>query len=320
MTVPFPYALSPSMAAFVRRTQEFTPVAATIAAQRDAYRRMAEAFTPPRPAGVSSVDLNLAGPAAPLPVRRYQPPGLAPAGGWPAVLYCHGGGWSVGDLDSHDFITAALCASLPAVVLAIDYRLTPEHPFPAAFDDCLAAWQGLQRDAAALGIDPRRVALAGDSAGGNLAAAISLAVRDTGGWQPRGQALIYPALAAPSTVAEPMPSHREHAQAPLLTWADMQACWAAYAPEPVQHRDWRVAPLSATDLSGLPPAFVAVAELDPLRDEGVRYADRLRRAGGAAELFCGRGLVHGCLRAFGACPETARLYAALVSNLRRLLG
>lgn len=190
MTIAETYALSSWMAAFVRKTISFAIPDTALTAQREAYLRMALAFTPPRPPGVSSQDSQIGPPESSLSIRRYQPAGLPPASGWPAVLYLHGGGFILGDLDSHDFITAALCNSLGAVVIALDYRLAPEHPFPAAFEDSLAVWHSIQSDAERLQVDSRRIALVGDSAGGNLAAALCLSLRDKDGIQPCGQALV----------------------------------------------------------------------------------------------------------------------------------
>lgn len=297
------------MAAFVSKTLSFGSPDLAIAVQREAYARMALAFTPARPIGVSSQD-GLIGPLGqPLPMRRYQPVGPRPTSGWPAVLYLHGGSFCLGDLDSHDFITAALCASLGAVVIALDYRLAPEHPYPSAVEDSLAAWHGIQADAQRLQVDPRRIAVVGDSAGGNLAATLCQSLRDHGGIQPCGQALVYPTL----TVDDELPSHLEHAEAPLLSRAECLASRFCYRPDP------RMAPLAATSFAGLPPTFVAVAEWDPLRDEGICYVSRIEQAGGQACLHIGQDLVHGCLRAIGDCPEVDRLYAALVVQLRHML-
>lgn len=303
------YALSSSMAAFISKTLSFASPNMAIVVQREAYSRMARAFTPPRPAGVSSQDGLIGSLGQHRPMRRYQPAGPQPSSGWPAVLYLHGGSFSLGDLDSHDFITAALCASLGAVVIALDYRLAPEYPYPAAVEDSQNAWDNIQADAQRLQIDPRRIAVVGDSAGGNLAATLCQFLRDQGGIQPCGQALVYPSL----TVDEELPSHVEHANAPLLSRAESLASRFYYRPNP------QMAPLSATSFTGLPPTFVAVAEWDPLRDEGICYVSRIEAAGGQAHLDIGQGLVHGCLRAIGACPEVDRLYAALVTQLQHML-
>lgn len=302
------YALSAPMAAFVSKTLSFGSPDVTIAVQRDAYAHMALAFTPPRPTGVSSQDSFIGPPEQPRPMRRYQPAGPRPASGWPAVLYLHGGSFCLGDLDSHDFITAALCASLDAVVMALDYRLAPEHPYPAAVEDSLSAWHCMQADAQRLQVDPWRIAVVGDSAGGNLAATLCQSLRDQGGIQPCGQALVYPTL----TADEALPSHLEHANAPLLSRAECLASQSGYRPDPQK------APLAASSFAGLPSTFVAVAEWDPLRDDGICYVSRIQQAGGQASLHSGLGLVHGCLRAIGACPEVDRLYAALVAQLRRM--
>lgn len=207
--MPTSYPLSSEMSEFVAKTLSFSSASEDINEQRRAYSRMSEAFTPTRPAHLDVGDFSLGGVA----VRSYRPQRLSFEHPAPCVMYIHGGGWVVGDLDSHDFLTAALAADLNAVVVAVDYRLAPEHPFPAGFGDCLAVWHALQIQAQRLDIDPRRIAIAGDSAGGNLAAAVCLALRDSGEPQPVGQALIYPELGG----ANDLPSRRECADAPLLS-------------------------------------------------------------------------------------------------------
>jgi acetyl esterase len=301
---------------FVARTTELSACDGGLDAQRAAYRRMAQAFTPPRPPGVAAHELSLALDGRAVAARLYLPPDAPPAAGWPGVCYLHGGGWVFGDLDSHDFITAALAAELGAAVLAVDYRLAPEHPFPAAFDDALLAWRALQAQAPRFGLDPRRIAVAGDSAGGNLAAALCLALRDAGEPLPCGQALLYPALGgAPS-----LPSYREQAEAPLLSACDVAYFHDLYLPDVASHADPRAAPLAAKSLHGLPPAFVAVAECDPLRDDGVEYVRRVQAAGGTAVLHLGVGLVHGCLRARGQSAAVDRLFGALAAALAGFLA
>ncbi|UFH48792.1 alpha/beta hydrolase [Pseudomonas sp. KNUC1026] len=190
----------------------------------------------------------------------------------------------VGDLNSHDFICRPLALELDAQVVAVNYRLAPEAPYPAALEDTLWAWRWL---AQAEGIDCSRLAVAGDSAGGNLAAALCLALRGQAGPQPRAQALIYPLL-GPGGEG----SWQAKAYAPMLSAADVQACMAAYLPDEAQRVLPFALPLLAPDLSGLPAAWVAVAEHDPLYDDGVRYA---QRTGGV--LVEGPGLLHGALRA-----------------------
>lgn len=300
-----PYRLSTAMADFIARTLSFSSDAPDFNDQRRAYSRMCEAFTPARPEALEVRDFTLAG----VPVRSYRPHLLSPEHPAPCVVYLHGGGWVVGDLDSHDFLTAALAADLNAVVIAVDYRLAPEHPFPAGFGDCLAVWHAVQIQAQRLDIDPRRVAIAGDSAGGNLAAAVCLALRDAGDRQPVGQALIYPALGG----ADNLPSRTECADAPLLSTAELAFYDQLYMKE--GERSSYAMPLQATDFRGLAPAFIAVAQFDPLRDDGVCYERALREAGVTTEFDAGPGLVHGSLRAKGLAPEVDDLYRRLVSAL-----
>ncbi|EKT4465284.1 alpha/beta hydrolase [Pseudomonas putida] len=292
------------MTAFIERTRAFAVADSSLAAQRTAYSRMAAAFTPPAPAGVQVRDLKR---VQLPPLRLFYPARPAPPGGWPTVLFLHGGGWMLGGLDSHAFFCAELVTRLGLLVVAVDYRLAPEHPFPAALEDSLAAWHALRNGLVGEPVDCARMAVVGDSAGGNLAAALCLALRDADEQQPCAQVLIYPALGDENTA-----SRRECADAPLLSSEDLQACLDAYLPELTGSS--LALPLRAHDLRGLAPAFISVAEFDPLRDDGRLYAERLRGDGVAVDYFPGHGLVHGCLRARGL-PEVDRLYEGLFEML-----
>jgi acetyl esterase len=305
-----PYALSPELADFVAHSLTFASTDVSLTGRREAYGRMCQAYTPQRPAGLTVTDISL----RQVPIRLYQPSGARPENGWPCVLYLHGGGWVLGDLDSHDFITADLAARLDAVVIAVDYRLAPEHPFPAAFDDCLAVWRALRDEHRAFDLDLVRMAVAGDSAGGNLAAALCLALRDAGELLPTGQALLYPGLGGDSD----LPSRSQCADAPLLSTADLDSYLALYLPGPMQSNPY-AQPLAASHFDRLPPAFIAVAQFDPLRDDGVRYHERLSAAGVAVSFHLGKGLVHGCLRARGQVPDVDLLYEELLIHLRLFL-
>ncbi|MFV0930958.1 alpha/beta hydrolase [Pseudomonas jessenii] len=299
-----PYSLSEQMTAFVDKTLSFNSTDSSITGLRQAYSEMCRAFTPPRPAGLYVVDFELAGVA----VRSYQPPVSPSAGGVPCIVYLHGGGWVVGDLDSHDFICAELASTLGVLVIAVDYRLAPEHPFPAAFDDCLKVWRALRTGPFKL--DPARTLVAGDSAGGNLAAALCLALRDAGEPVPCAQVLIYPGLGGDHR----LPSRSECIDAPLLSSSDVD-CYHALYLQGTRHPNAYAMPLLATDFSRLPPAWISVAQLDPLRDDGVLYAERLNAAGVTATLYYGEGLVHGCLRARGQVAEVDVLYERLLGYL-----
>ena len=299
-----PYPLSEQMTAFVEKTVSFNSTDSSLAGLRQAYSEMCRAFTPPRSAGLYVVDFELAG----VLVRSYQPPGPPSTQGDPCIVYLHGGGWVVGDLDSHDFICAELASTLGVLVIAVDYRLAPEHPFPAAFNDCLKVWRALRTGPFRL--DPARTLVAGDSAGGNLAAALCLALRDAGEPVPCAQVLIYPGLGGDHQ----LPSRSECIDAPLLSSSDVDCYHALYLRGTRQPGAYAM-PLLANDYRGLPPALIAVAQFDPLRDDGVRYAERLNAAGVAATLYYGEGLVHGCLRARGQVAEVDALYETLFSYL-----
>jgi acetyl esterase len=298
------YPLSAQMTAFVEKTVSFNSTDASLPGLRKAYSEMCRAFTPPRPAGLYVVDFELAG----VPVRSYQPSVTSPAGGCPCILYLHGGGWVVGDLDSHDFICTELASTLGVLVVAVDYRLAPEHPYPAGFNDCLGVWRALR--SGPFRLDPARTLVAGDSAGGNLAAALCLALRDANEPLPAAQVLIYPGLGGDHQ----LPSRSECIDAPLLSSSDVDCYHALYLRGSRRPGAYAM-PLLAGDLAGLPTALIAVAQFDPLRDDGVCYAERLNAAGVSATLYYGEGLVHGCLRARGQVAEVDALYETLLGFL-----
>lgn len=302
------YPLSEQMTAFVDKTLSFNSTESSLNGLRQAYSEMCRAFTPPRPAGLYVVDFELDGVA----VRSYQSPASSSTDAVPCIVYLHGGGWVVGDLDSHDFICAELASTLGVLVIAVDYRLAPEHPFPAAFDDCLSVWRALRTGP--FRIDPERTLVAGDSAGGNLAAALCLALRDAGEPLPAAQVLIYPGLGGDQRLA----SRSECIDAPLLSSSDVDCYHALYLRGTARPGAYAM-PLLAADFSGLPPAWIAVAQFDPLRDDGVLYAERLNAAGVTATLYYGNGLVHGCLRARGQAVEVDALYETLLRYLAQKL-
>ncbi|SET42853.1 MULTISPECIES: alpha/beta hydrolase [unclassified Pseudomonas] len=301
-----PYPISPELAAFVARTESFTSDDTSLAGLRNGYDRMCLAFTPPVPEGLTIADFSLAG----VSVRSYLPTAPTPLDGWPCLLYMHGGGWVVGGLDSHDFICFELASTLQVLVIAIDYRLAPEHPFPAAYQDCRVVWQAIQAGQGPHAINRQRLVVIGDSAGGNLAAALCLGLRDDRQPLPLAQVLIYPGLGGPPD----LPSRRDCADAPLLSSADTDCYLALYlqgSGKPIAY----AMPLLANDFSGLPRALIAVAQFDPLRDDGMLYAERLQAAGVSTVLYPGKGLVHGCLRARRHVPEVDRLYDFLLDYL-----
>lgn len=302
------YPISPPLAAFVAKTESFTSNDSSLAGLRQSYHRMCQAFTPPKPEGLQVSTYALAG----VGVRSYLPASPAPAEGWPCILYIHGGGWIVGGLDSHDFICFELASALQVLVIAIDYRLAPEHPFPAAYEDCRAVWQAIQAGQGPHVINLQQLVVIGDSAGGNLAAALCLGLRDDRQPLPLAQVLIYPGLGGPSD----LPSRRDCMDAPLLSSADAEGYLALYLRGSGKPSAYAM-PLLAEDLSGLPKAFIAVAQFDPLRDDGLLYAERLQAAGVASVLYPGKGLVHGCLRARRQAPEVDQLYDCLLQYLER---
>jgi acetyl esterase len=272
--------------------------------------------TAPEPLPVAEVrDLSIPGPHGPIPLRLYRP-ATAPASGSPALVFFHGGGWVLGNLESHDGVCRHLAERSGCVVVAVDYRLAPEHKFPAALDDAFAATQWLAAQAPALGLDAARIAVGGDSAGGNLAAAVCLLARDANGSPSIAfQMLLYPA----TDFAMDTASHRRFGEDHLLTRASMAWFRDHYLKHPGEMADWRASPLRAASLAGLPPAFVLTASHDPLRDEGEAYARRLVEVGIPVTLWRVPGLIHGFLpmgKAIAASgPALDRLAAALKAGL-----
>lgn len=237
---------------------------------------------------VSSDDRRIAGPSGEIPIRVYRPTQTSPKG---VFVYFHGGGWVVGSIKSHDDRCRQVSAGAECAVISVDYRLAPEHPYPAAVEDAYAATAWAANNREALGGEGARVAVGGDSAGGNLAAVVALMSRDRGGPDLAFQALVYPAvdhdLGRPSVI--------DNAEGYVLTRAAMQWYIDQYVPDVAQREDPYFAPILAESLEGLPPALVITAEYDPLRDEGNQYARRLEQAGVDTTLRCVDGAVHGFL-------------------------
>jgi acetyl esterase len=262
------------------------------------------------PAAVAAVDDRLVpGPAGELPVRIYTPEGEPP---FPIVVFFHGGGWVVGTLDTYDPLCRALAAATPAVVVSVDYRLAPEHRWPAAVEDAYAATVWASRNAAALGGAQHRLAVAGDSAGGNLAAVVALGARDRGGPAIVFQLLVYPVL----DVAGDTASWREFADGYHLTADGMRWYWDHYLGG-ADGRAPDASPLRASFVGGLPPALVVGAEYDILRDEGEAYAARLAQAGVDATASRHPGVVHGFFRwraVTGAAEDALREAAAALRS------
>ena len=280
---------------------------------RSAYRDR-RAFTQPDAPVVADVRaLQAAGPRGEVPLRLYRPEGLSTEA--PVLVYFHGGGWTMGDLDTHDVLCRDLATGAACAVVAVDYRLGPEHRFPAAVDDALAATRWVQSQASALGIDPSRLALGGDSAGGNLAAVTALALRDARDEAPaaRLQLLIYPA----TDMRCGAPSHEHNGEGYLLTRDTIAYFRGHYIAEPAQWADWRASPLLHPDLSRLPPALVLTAGFDPLRDEGRAYADALSAAGTPAQYVCFERQIHGFITMGRVIPEARTAVDLCTAALRR---
>lgn len=264
-------------------------------------------------------DHRIDGPGGPIPVRVYWPndiaTGSAPTS-LPVTMYFHGGGFAVGDLDTHDGTAREHAAAASSLVVSVDYRLAPEHPYPAAVEDVWAATRWVADNAAAFGADAGRLAVAGDSAGGTLAAVVAQLARDSG-----GPPIVFQLLWYPSTMWDTsLPSFAENAQAPVLDNAAIAAFTRWYAGHlDLSDPPAALAPGRAADLSGLPPAYIAVAGHDPLRDDGARYAELLAAADVTVELHNADTLVHGYLGYAGVVPAATEATDRGLAALRAAL-
>lgn len=251
------------------------------------YEAMVAARRPPLPmAEVRAVEIP--GPLGPIPARLYVPMQPTPEEAAPLLVYYHGGGWVIGDLDMYDEVARLITAASGVRVLNVDYRLAPEHPFPQPLEDAFAAFEWAVANAASLGADPARVAVGGDSAGGNMAAVVSHMARDGGGAMPALQLLIYPVTDS----AEDTRSRKLFSEGFILTKADMEAFEAAYLPPGADASDQRISVLKCPNLRGLPTAYVTTAGFDPLRDEGEAYALLMRDCGVRVALRRHPSLIH----------------------------
>jgi acetyl esterase len=268
------------------------------------------------PQNVAEVrDILVPGPVGKLPVRIYDPdPGKA----LPLLVYFHGGGWVIGDIEVVDRPCRALANAAHCVVASVNYRLSPETKFPGPVEDCYAATSWLAAHAAELGADPARVAVSGDSAGGNLSAAVALMARDRNGPKLAFQLLIYPVTAPAKGTT--FASYTENAENYLLTRAAMEWFWDHYLDAEAEGRNPYASPLFAADHGRLPPAMVITAEFDPLRDEGMAYARKLREAGVDVKTSHYEGLIHGFFWMAGVIDRGRELIAEMGDELRRRLG
>ena len=263
----------------------------------------------------ATIDRTFPGPMGSVGLRVYTPLG-ATTPLLPGLVFFHGGGFVLGDLESHDGLCRTLCNESGCRVVSVDYRLAPEDPFPAAVEDCFAAVQWVAANAADLGIDAARIAVGGDSAGGNLAAVAALLAKKAGGPKLAFQLLIYPVAQLGGAETASM---RENAKGYFLEKASMEWFTRLYCPEASQRSDPRLSPLLARDVSGLPPAYVVTAGFDPLRDEGRAYADKLDAAGVPVTYVNYPGMVHGFFSFRGLVPKAREAVAAAAGALRAAL-
>lgn len=290
------------------------PVHTLSPAQARASYRDRRSLTQPAPPAVSMLrNLQAQGPHGAIPLRLYRPAGMPEAALLPVLVYFHGGGFVIGDLDTHDVLCRELANGAGCAVVAVDYRLAPEHPFPGAVDDCLAATRWVARNAAQLQLDATRLAVGGDSAGGNLAAVVSLQARDAGDLPIAFQLLIYPATDARCGA----PSHQTNGQGYLLTTESMAYYMGHYLPNAQDKLNERASPLLHQDVGRLPPALVLTAGYDPLRDEGLQYAQRLSEAGNRVTYVCFERQIHGFILMGKVLEEANSAVAMCAVELKR---
>lgn len=289
MTKP---AIHPDMQILAKARAPAGMFESSIEGQRAAWDYYAKGMYRAPPADMKVADHSVGGEGGSIAVRVYRPAD-APAAGAPAVLYMHGGGFMKGDLDSSETVAWGFADQVGAVVVSVDYRLTPENPYPAAVDDCWASLLWMHENTSALGIDPAKIGVAGDSAGGNLGAVMCLKARDKGGPSIACAALIYPGTG----LDQDYPSYKLFADGQGLSTAATRGYRDMYLPDDPHTKDPYARPVLAKDLSGLPPHWVHSAESDPIRDDGREYAARLAQAGITVTYREAKGMVHGFMRA-----------------------
>ena len=293
----------------IPQVHELTPQQA-----RETLPQMRDAVLPDEPEAVARVeDRRIPGPAGDIPVRVYRPTG---AGRFPVFVFFHGGGWVMGDLESVDRTCRSFCNLSGCCVVSVDYRLAPEARYPAAADDCYAATQWVADNAGELHVEASRIAVGGASAGGNLAAVVSLMARDRGGPEIRSQVLIYPITDCNFETA----SYKENGAGFGLSETAMRWYWDCYLESPDEGGQPYASPLQAEDLAGLPRALVITAEYDPLRDEGEAYGERLRTAGVPTTVTRYKGLVHGFVKRASIVPEGRQALEQIGRELRDALA
>ncbi|MGZ5156306.1 MAG: alpha/beta hydrolase [Caldimonas sp.] len=293
-------------------TQSLSPTEAR------AFYRERRALTQPEPPAVAEIaELSATAPHGPIPLRLYRPTRRSddPSPG-PVLVYFHGGGWTIGDLDTHDVLCRQLANASGVAIVSVDYRMGPEHRFPAAVDDCLAATRWVREHAGALGFDPARLAVGGDSAGGNLAAVVALLARDAGDLPIAYQLLVYPA----TDMRRGHDSHTTNGRGYLLEAETITYFHDHYIDDAAHDLDWRASPLLHPDLRGLPPALVLTAGFDPLRDEGLAYADALAAAGNRATYVCFDRQIHGFILMGRVLDEADSAVAMCAAELARALA
>ncbi|HEX2648259.1 MAG TPA: alpha/beta hydrolase [Candidatus Dormibacteraeota bacterium] len=286
---------------------EMTPVEARVAFEQ--LRQRGGASVPV--GGVE--DITIPGPKTPLQARVYEPSGSGPH---PVMVFFHGGGWVIGDIETHDPLCRALHAATGSMIISVAYRLAPEHRFPAAVDDSYAAVEWVAANAEALGADPEHLGVGGDSAGGNLSAVVGLLARDRGGPAVAYQLLLYPA----TDMGMKFPSVVENGEGYFLTYKDMVWFMDHYIRDASDKLSPLASPLRATDHSRLPPAIVVTAEYDPLRDEGEAYAQALRKAGVKVKLRRYDGMIHGFLSMYDLVDRSRAAIDAVGADVRELTG
>lgn len=311
-----PAGMDPQLHDFLRDWQQAwstLPASSGAAERRAHFEVVARAMREPDAPGLQTrehwIDVPEGGQVRVREFRAADAPALAPA-----LIYMHGGAWMQGSPETHWDITGGIAARNQQVVISVDYALAPERPFPRAVHECSAVVRWAFANAQALGLDARAIAIGGDSAGANLAASQTLVHRGSD-CRLRAQLLVYPAV----DFSMNRPSHLENPNGPVITVASMPAVNASYCPNPADLRHPLAAPLLADSHEGLPPAYVAVAQFDPLRDEGVAYAERLQASGVPVVLDRGPGLIHGYLRAKSYCDASRASFERMADWLRERL-